>query len=129
MALPTLDGLEIDDLMYLVEHIDEFPPEEQVEIKKMVDTLGDRAHASSCADDLIAFCCHMQPDYKVGKHHRILADLLMEIAEGRKDRTGGVGKGVVDDLTINGRGHRSDCEDHTVDEPLVHLIKIELVEK
>ena len=28
----------------------------------------------------------MQPDYKVGKHHRILANLLMNIAAGDKDR-------------------------------------------
>ena len=86
MALPPLDGLEIDDLMYLVEHIDEFPPEEQAEIQKIVDTLGDRVHSKECAADLIASCCHMQPDYKVGKHHRILASLLMDIAEGKKDR-------------------------------------------
>jgi hypothetical protein len=25
----------------------------------------------------------MQPDYKVGKHHRILADMLMEIEKGK----------------------------------------------
>ena len=28
----------------------------------------------------------MQPDYKVGKHHRILANLLMQLANGSKDR-------------------------------------------
>jgi len=28
----------------------------------------------------------MQPDYKVGKHHRILANLLMQLADGSKDR-------------------------------------------
>ena len=84
--LPDLDTLELEELLYLVDHIDEFPAEEQAEIAKVVDTLGDRAHAKACHEDLIAFCCHMQPDYKVGKHHRILANLLMEIAEGRKDR-------------------------------------------
>ena len=86
MALPPLDSLELDELLVIVDHIDEFSPEEQAEIQKIIDTLSDRAYAASCHDDLIAFCCHMQPDYKVGKHHRILANLLMEIAEGKKDR-------------------------------------------
>jgi hypothetical protein len=48
--------------------------------------LGTRQVSAACTNDLIAFCKHMQPDYKVGKHHRILANLLMDIAEGGEDR-------------------------------------------
>ena len=70
----------------MVEHIDQFEEEERGEILAAADALAARRHAAACHADLIEFCRHMQPDYKVGKHHRILADLLMEIAEGRKDR-------------------------------------------
>lgn len=80
------EDLTEEEINELVEHIDEFDPHEQAEILDIAATLADRKQAKACYDDLIAFCKHMQPDYLVGKHHRILADLLMEIAEGKKDR-------------------------------------------
>ena len=70
----------------MVEHIDQFEPEERGEILAAADALAARRHAAACQTDLIEFCKHMQPNYKVGKHHRILADLLMQIALGNKDR-------------------------------------------
>jgi predicted phage terminase large subunit-like protein len=75
-----------DDVEELLLRLDEFSPEEQAEILQIAETLEARKRALACQIDLIEFCKHMQPDYKVGKHHRILANLLMEIAEGRKDR-------------------------------------------
>jgi len=76
------DG-EVDELLA---RLDEFSEEEQTEILQIADTLSTRKHVQSCYDDLIEFCKHMQPDYKVGKHHRILANLLMQLADGSKDR-------------------------------------------
>lgn len=70
----------------MLDRLDEFTPEEQAEIEQLATVLEDRFQADNCRNDLIAFCQHMQPDYKVGKHHRILANLLMQIAEGKKDR-------------------------------------------
>ena len=70
----------------MLDRLDEFTPEEQAEIEQLATVLEDRVQSEDCRDDLIAFCQHMQADYKVGKHHRILANLLMEIAEGKKDR-------------------------------------------
>ena len=78
-----LTDAEIDEL---VDNIDQFEPHEQAEILNIAAALADRRRAEACATDLIEFCKHMQPDYKVGRHHRILADLLMKIAEGKKDR-------------------------------------------
>jgi hypothetical protein len=75
-----------EEINELVENIDMFEPHEQSEILDIAAALADRKRASACVDDLIEFCKHMQPDYKVGKHHRILADLLMKIAKGEKDR-------------------------------------------
>lgn len=74
------------DVEELLMRLDEFSLEEQAEILQIADILESRKHALACQLDLIEFCKHMQDDYKVGKHHRILANLLMEIAEGKKDR-------------------------------------------
>ena len=85
-TLISTEDLTDEEIDFLVEHIDQFSPDEQAEILVASDVLAQRRHSASCQTDLIEFCKHMQPDYKVGKHHRILADLLMEIAEGNKDR-------------------------------------------
>jgi len=75
-----------EDIELLVSNIDKFSIDEQREIEELVAVLTKRQYAETCYNDLISFCKHMQPDYIVGKHHRILAQLLMEIAEGKKDR-------------------------------------------
>ena len=75
-----------EEIQLMLDNLDAYTPEEQAEIEKIADVLTARQHAKACHDDLIAFCKHMQPDYTVGKHHRVLADLLMDIATGSKDR-------------------------------------------
>lgn len=81
-----VEDLSDEEIDFLVENLDRFSPEEQAEIITASEVLASRRHAAACQNDLIEFCKHMQPDYKVGKHHRILADLLMQIAAGGKDR-------------------------------------------
>lgn len=85
MSEIALDFTE-EEVETLLGQLDQLDPGEQAELADIVSALEARKRVSACQNDLIAFCCHMQPDYKVGKHHRILADLLMELAEGRKDR-------------------------------------------
>ena len=74
------------EIQFMLDNLDAYSPEEQAEIEKIADVLMARQHAQACQDDLIEFCKHMQPDYKVGKHHRVLANLLMAIAKGDEDR-------------------------------------------
>lgn len=74
------------DIDLLLQNIDEFDASEQEEILEIAEVLAERKRSESARNDLIEFCKAMQPDYKVGKHHRILANLLMDIAEGKKDR-------------------------------------------
>jgi hypothetical protein len=74
------------EIQAMLDNLDQYTDEEVVEIHKIVDELDRKTHVKSLYDDLIAFCKHMQPDYKVGKHHRILADMLMGIERGDKDR-------------------------------------------
>jgi predicted phage terminase large subunit-like protein len=75
-----------EDIETLLQNFDKFDAAEQQEILEIADTLAERKKSASARNDLIEFCKMMQPDYKVGKHHRILADLLMQLAEGRQDR-------------------------------------------
>jgi predicted phage terminase large subunit-like protein len=74
---------ELETLLKSVDMLDEL---ELLEIEKMVEELGKRATLQGAKDDLIAFCKYMDPSYKVGRHHRILADELMAIERGDKDR-------------------------------------------
>jgi predicted phage terminase large subunit-like protein len=78
-----------EEIQQLLSNIDKpgfYSDEEVAEIHKIVDELDKRQKIQAMKDDLIEFCKAMQPDYIVGKHHRILADLLMDIAFGREDR-------------------------------------------
>lgn len=82
-----LDGdftqADIDLLLANVDNLDEA---ELAELDKLVSDLADRQRIHKLQTDLIAFCCHMQSDYKVGAHHKKLAGLLEDIEARRKDR-------------------------------------------
>ena len=81
----SLDFSE-DDIQRLLDNLDSFSPDEIAEIDKMAGELGTRKQNQAAYDDLIAFCKLMMPEFIVGKHHRILADMLMGIEKGDKDR-------------------------------------------
>ena len=74
------------DIQHMLDNLDSFSPEELDEIDKIVGELSTRNANKSAHDDLIEFCKRMQPDYKVGRHHRILADKLMALEDGSADR-------------------------------------------
>ena len=74
------------ELVFLLKNLDKFSDEEAAESELVADILLKRRESEACRNDLIAFCKKMQPDYKVGKHHRQLANQLMAIATGEKDR-------------------------------------------
>ena len=74
------------EIQQMLDNLDKFTPEEVQEVDRIVSELDKRKYTKAVYDDLIDFCKHMQPDYIVGKHHRMLADLLMDIEQGNKDR-------------------------------------------
>ena len=74
------------EIEQMLANLDAFSPDEVAEIDRMVGELATRNENKKAYDDLIVFCKHMQPDYIVGKHHRMLADMLMAIERGEKDR-------------------------------------------
>ena len=79
-------GFSEEEIEHMLANLDAFSPEEIAEIDKMVGELANRKENQAAYDDLIAFCKLMMPDFIVGKHHRILADMLMAIESGDKDR-------------------------------------------
>ena len=74
------------DVGHILDNLDAFSDEEILEIDRMVDELHNRKANKVAYDDLIEFCKRMMPDFIVGKHHRILANMLMGIERGDKDR-------------------------------------------
>ena len=79
-------GFSEDEVQHMLDNLDSFSDEEIAEIDKLVEELGIRKRNKTAYDDLIEFCKRMQDDYIVGRHHRILADLLMAIEAGDEDR-------------------------------------------
>tara|TARA_R110000787_G_scaffold64951_5_gene146488 strand:- start:374 stop:1939 length:1566 start_codon:yes stop_codon:yes gene_type:complete len=80
------DSFTNSDIQALLNKLDGYSAEEVADITSIVDELAVRDQKQKSHDDLIEFCKQMQPDYKVGKHHRMLADMLMDIELGKKDR-------------------------------------------
>ena len=70
----------------ILDHLDKYTSDEVAEIDRMVEELATRKYNTEAYDDLIEFCKRMQSDYIVGKHHRMLGNMLMEIEAGNKDR-------------------------------------------
>lgn len=79
-------GFTRAELTSLLANIDQLTPDELAEVSRMMDEIDAREAMELCRDDLVAFCIHMMPSYLVGRHHRRLADLLMNIESGAKDR-------------------------------------------
>ena len=71
-----------EELNLLLDNIDSCTPKEQSELLKLVEDFEEQQRLEACRTDLIEFCKTMQPDYKVGKHHRALADMLMSLELG-----------------------------------------------
>lgn len=86
------DGNRIDlgfseaELHLLLQNIDRLSQAEIIAVTAQIEELERRKAQKAAQDDLIEFCKRMQPDYKVGRHHRILADQLMALEQGSKDR-------------------------------------------
>ena len=82
-AAEGFEGFSPEEVQTMIDNLDDYTLEEQVEINNLLEALEERQAIENAHADLIEFCCLMQEDYKVGKHHRILASLLMEIEKGK----------------------------------------------
>ena len=61
---------------------------EQTELLDSLAELERRKWAKEAQEDLLAFCIAMDPNYKVGAHHKKLARLLTDMEQGKTDRIG-----------------------------------------
>ena len=75
-----------EDIEVMLQNLDSFSDDEIIEIDTMVGELAKRRENKAARDDLISFCKKMMPEFIVGNHHRLLADMLMSIESGDKDR-------------------------------------------
>lgn len=75
-----------EEINYMLANLDQYDEAELAEIDKLVDEYSTQSTIEKCQADLVAFCQYMQSDYLVGKHHRKLGNLLMEVEQGVKDR-------------------------------------------
>jgi predicted phage terminase large subunit-like protein len=85
-TLNPLEELTDAELQFMLDNLDQFDELDAEETELVIDEMARRKEAKAARLDLIEFCKLMQSDYKVGEHHRRLANLLMEIAEGKKNR-------------------------------------------
>ena len=88
LSVAKLEELELSnaEIEHILDNLDTFSEAQLSEINTLVDELDERTQKQAIHDDLIEFCKYMQPDYIVGKHHRILADMLMSLERGEEDR-------------------------------------------
>ena len=84
--MPDGGSFSQEDIDLLLANIDHLSEAELAELNEIVSELDEKQSVARIRDDLIAFCCHMQADYKVGGHHKRLAHLLEDIEARRKDR-------------------------------------------
>ena len=75
----VVEDFSEEDIQTLLDNLDAFSTDEIVEIEKITGELSARKENQAAYSDLIAFCQLMMPDFIVGKHHRILANMLMDI--------------------------------------------------
>ena len=59
---------------------------ELISLQEEIEELSRRESAKAARMSLLDFCVKMNPDYKIGAHHRQLARLLEEMAVNHKDR-------------------------------------------
>lgn len=79
-------GFTEGELRILLAQVDAMDLAEAAELETMLGDLQVRAQREKARTDLLSFCLYMDPTYKVGKHHRVLADRLMALESGKKDR-------------------------------------------
>ena len=75
-----------EEITLLLDNIDEYTPDEVVEIEKMVDELENRKLNQLAFDDLIEFCKAMMSDFMHSA--RYVEQYLESVAESRGSRGG-----------------------------------------
>ena len=78
--------LDEKSLQHIKNNLHRLKPTQKEEVIALMGELAHRKEVKTAKTTLLAFVKFMEPTYKVGAHHKRLANLLEDIAYGRKDR-------------------------------------------
>lgn len=78
--------LRAEEVDALLKNIHKLSPREQTELLQALEELEKRQHADKCRRSLLDFVLHVDKNYKIGPHHRKLAEYLEAMARGEETR-------------------------------------------
>lgn len=84
--MAQITGIKDEDLQAALAQINTLPVDEQKELLAMLDQLDGMQSVQSRQNTFLEFINHVYPGYKVGEHHKRLAQIFEDIANGKKKR-------------------------------------------
>lgn len=81
-----IKGMRPEEIKDAMAHIASLPVHEQEELLAMLETLDEMNQMQGRKDHFLEFIKHVYPGYKVGEHHKKLAQIFEDIANGKKKR-------------------------------------------
>ena len=85
-VIDEIAGFSPEQVRKILQNLHKLPPQAQKETLELVEALTERRRAQKRRESLLDFVLFVDPNYKIGAHHRHLAALLEDMAYGRKDR-------------------------------------------
>lgn len=86
MSVVFTPRLRADDVERLKTVLPNLPDDKKRELTELLDQYQSQVARLTGKDNFLAFIKHVYPGYLVGPHHRRLAQIFEEIAEGKKKR-------------------------------------------
>jgi predicted phage terminase large subunit-like protein len=84
--MAQIKGIKDEDLQAALAQINTLPVNEQKELLAMLDQLDGMQSVQARQNTFLEFINHVYPGYKVGEHHKRLAQIFEDIANGKKKR-------------------------------------------
>jgi predicted phage terminase large subunit-like protein len=81
-----IKGFTPEELKLAFESIPSLPKQEQLELHQMLSALEEMNKVKHRQNNFLDFIKHVYPNYIIGEHHRKLAQLFEDIANGKKKR-------------------------------------------
>ena len=82
----NIEGFTPEELKLALENIDQLPKQEQLEFHQMLEKFEEIKKVEKSQEHFLDFIKHVYPNYIIGEHHRRLAQLFEDIANGKKRR-------------------------------------------
>lgn len=84
--MAQISGIKDEDLDKALSQINVLPVDEQKELLTMLEQLEGMQDVTTRQNTFLEFIDHVYPGYKVGEHHKRLAQIFEDIANGKKKR-------------------------------------------